>query len=1089
MSNIPISSLPLAISLDGSETVPIVQGGTTKRATIDQFLTDIGLNIVRSDGGVSALGNVASFSNTDSTRITASPLYRSGNPGSAALYAKVANPAPSSTLHNVLQVSQGTPLPSGQQFGCNNNAVQQAIVGTISIPAGDTTTFQTAGVAGYAITNTPERGTNTGPGAVGVFGQGLTGVANADVFGASFIAVNTNGDQNSIGFDMNYMAGAEIDVLVWQKAGGVDPAITAGHVYGLTIAGSSNLAAKITNSSAVVVDRLSVQTNIPWDFGFSTYAGAAVNAIVAGPAHTGINQDSQYVAFQYSDGAGAPTIGAKIKGDFAGNLLLAPGAGAIAELQDGVGNPILYTSSTFGGGKVRISAFTTAGVVTNSVTTGELNSVTTLPSGLTIPGLTVTAPFTVTLGSDATGDVYYRNSGGVFNRLGIGSSGNVLTVAAGLPSWAAPGAAASVTVGTTTVSAGTTTRVLFDNAGVLGEYSITGTGNVAMSASPTFTGTVSSAAISNSGNISTATLNNIIFNNAVSTATVTFGSGKTIAINNSLTFTGTDSSSVAFGTGGTVAYTSNNLSVFASTTSAQLAGIISDETGSGALVFGTSPTIATPVINGLPTGTGVATANTVSTLVARNSSGDFSAGTITASLTGHASADLALAGGTMAGGITMGGNAIVGVSTVAGGSGTTGTQLTLQTTTGIGTTDAFAFKGGNNGATTFATLQTGSFNLQSGSTYSINGTSVLSGSTLGGGVTASSLTSVGTLTSGTAGTGFVVAGVTMTVGSDATGDVYYRNSGGVLTRLGIGSTGTVLTVAGGLPSWAAAGAAAAGSLTGTTLAANVVSSSLTSLGTITSLTATTINAFTLGGTIAGGGNQINNVIIGTSTPLAGTFTTLTASTSLTSPLHIGGSGTTGTQQTFQTTTGVGTTDAFAFKGGNNGASTFATLATTGMTVTGASPSVTVQSSGSTTTSAAATQTINATAAVNVAMLANDATRTTTRWGLTIGNWGEVVDFGTNGLVVGEFGNAPLVFGTNALERARISAAGGFSVGTTTDAGATNLLLAGILKYTAAVTAVSGAGPFLIGSASTLNSRFKVNMNGTDYWVPASTTAF
>lgn len=61
-----------------------------------------------------------------------------------------------------------------------------------------------------------------------------------------------------------------------------------------------------------------------------------------------------------------------------------------------------------------------------------------------------------------------------------------------------------------------------------------------------------------------------------------------------------------------------------------------------------------------------------------------------------------------------------------GGSGTTGTQLTLQTTTGNGTTDAFAFKGGNNGATTFATLQTGSFNIQSGSTYSIGGTAILS---------------------------------------------------------------------------------------------------------------------------------------------------------------------------------------------------------------------------------------------------------------------------------------------------------------------------------------------------------------------------
>ena len=48
----------------------------------------------------------------------------------------------------------------------------------------------------------------------------------------------------------------------------------------------------------------------------------------------------------------------------------------------------------------------------------------------------------------------------------------------------------------------------------------------------------------------------------------------------------------------------------------------------------------------------------------------------------------------------------------------------------------------------------------------------------------------------------------------------------------------------------------------------------------TTLTANTIGAFTLSGTVAGGGNQINNVIIGTSTPLAGAFTSLTASTTL-----------------------------------------------------------------------------------------------------------------------------------------------------------------------------------------------------------------
>jgi hypothetical protein len=58
------------------------------------------------------------------------------------------------------------------------------------------------------------------------------------------------------------------------------------------------------------------------------------------------------------------------------------------------------------------------------------------------------------------------------------------------------------------------------------------------------------------------------------------------------------------GLGGTTlaAVNAQNLSVFAATTSSQLAGVISDETGSGSLVFGTSPTfttnITTPLING-----------------------------------------------------------------------------------------------------------------------------------------------------------------------------------------------------------------------------------------------------------------------------------------------------------------------------------------------------------------------------------------------------------------------------------------------------------------------------------------------------------
>jgi hypothetical protein len=49
----------------------------------------------------------------------------------------------------------------------------------------------------------------------------------------------------------------------------------------------------------------------------------------------------------------------------------------------------------------------------------------------------------------------------------------------------------------------------------------------------------------------------------------------------------------------TLVVTTDKISVLAATTSAELAGVISDETGSGALVFGTSPTIATPVISSI----------------------------------------------------------------------------------------------------------------------------------------------------------------------------------------------------------------------------------------------------------------------------------------------------------------------------------------------------------------------------------------------------------------------------------------------------------------------------------------------------------
>jgi len=58
-----------------------------------------------------------------------------------------------------------------------------------------------------------------------------------------------------------------------------------------------------------------------------------------------------------------------------------------------------------------------------------------------------------------TGDTIYSSSGSTPARLGIGSTGNVLTVAGGVPTWAAPAGGGGMTLLSTTTLSGTSTTI------------------------------------------------------------------------------------------------------------------------------------------------------------------------------------------------------------------------------------------------------------------------------------------------------------------------------------------------------------------------------------------------------------------------------------------------------------------------------------------------------------------------------------------------------------------------------------------------------------------------------------------------------
>lgn len=222
------------------------------------------------------------------------------------------------------------------------------------------------------------------------------------------------------------------------------------------------------------------------------------------------------------------------------------------------GTTVQHNSFTGAVGEVTVNTTKDTVVVHDGTTVGGFELV-SLAATQTLTNKTLTSP---TLTTPA---------------LGTPSSGT-LTSCTGLPiDTGVSGLGTNVAAFLATPSSANLASALTDESG---------SNTVAFTTSPTFvTPTL--------GVASATTVNKVTFTAPATGSTLTIADGKTLTASNTLTLTGTDASSVAFGAGGTVAYTANKLSAFAATSSSELLGVISDETGSGALVFGTSPAITT----------------------------------------------------------------------------------------------------------------------------------------------------------------------------------------------------------------------------------------------------------------------------------------------------------------------------------------------------------------------------------------------------------------------------------------------------------------------------------------------------------------
>ena len=215
------------------------------------------------------------------------------------------------------------------------------------------------------------------------------------------------------------------------------------------------------------------------------------------------------------------------------------------------------------------------------------------PKDLTTGGtLAIPNSALVSFATGTKGDIWYSSATNTWTKLNVGSDNKILVVATDVPNWE--------TASSDLLSDVNSIGMLDEAETVTGNWVNTdfpwadnevadiltvGSGSVLAAVTMTLGSDADNDIYYRSSNVLTRLASN---SNADNRFLRTISSGAPsyeLLVEADISDLGTAAALVA-----------DKLSVFSATTSAELAGVISDDTGTGALVFGTSPTITTPTI-------------------------------------------------------------------------------------------------------------------------------------------------------------------------------------------------------------------------------------------------------------------------------------------------------------------------------------------------------------------------------------------------------------------------------------------------------------------------------------------------------------